>query len=155
MKSRDRPLEISISRDEIVAVPVPHKSLNAWDRRETSIARRSSPQRKTWRTEQQLEPSFCAYQNEWRFHRRLPNCTGKLSVFQLPLKAESDLVRLDRHQIAFLPDKIYRQNVVFPPDNHKIRRRAIGVIRKLDRHVTCVAKHFIIAFPFALDLLCH
>jgi hypothetical protein len=64
-------------------------------------------------------------------------------------------VRIDRHQIAFLRDKIHRQNVVLPPDNHKIRRRAIWVIRKLDRHMPGVTEHFVITFPFAFQLLRH
>ena len=47
------------------------------------------------------------------------------------LRTNPHLVRIDRHQIAFLLDKIYRQNVVLPHDNHKIRRRATGDLLNL------------------------
>src|SRR5882724_1582623 len=158
MKSHDRRLEISISRDGIVAARVPRTFRNASHRRETSIARRSPSLRKMWRAERQcLKPSlsFCAHQNQRRFHLGLSDCARKLSISQPPFETESHLVRINRHQIAFLRDKIYWQNVVLSADNHKIRRGAIRVIRKLDRHMTGVTEHFVIAFPFAFKLLRH
>ena len=45
------------------------------------------------------------------------------------------------------------RRLCFRPTNHKLRRRAIGVIRKLDRHMTRVTKHFVVTFPFAFEFL--
>src|SRR5437762_7085571 len=158
MKSRDRQLEISISRDGIAAAPVPHTSRSASHHRETSIARRSASLRKRWRAKQQSLKSswsFWAHQNQWRLHGTLSNCARKVSISQPPFETESHLVRINRHQIAFLRDKIYWQNVVLPADNHKIRRGTIRVIRELDRHMTGVTEHFVFTFPFAFNFLRH
>src|SRR5262249_8917853 len=106
---------------------------------------------KTQRAKRQfLKPSssFCAFQIERGFNRSLPNRPRKLSVLKPPFEAESNLVRIDRYQIAFLRHKIYWQNVVLPSDNHEVGRRDIRMIRKLDRHMTRVTEHFVITFPF-------
>src|ERR1043166_9461453 len=115
MRSRDRPLEISISRDGTAAVQVPHTYRSAWHRRETLIARRSPSLCKTWRAKRQpmkSSLSFCAHQNQRGLNRGLSNGAGERFISQLSFEAESHLVRINRHQIAFLSDKIYWQNVV-------------------------------------------
>jgi hypothetical protein len=64
----------------------------------------------------------------------------------LPLFASTTWYKLES-----AGDVITQLSVVFPPDNYKLRRRAIGVICKLDRHMTCVIKHFVVTFLFAFE----
>src|SRR5262245_21865392 len=125
-------------------------------RRETLIARQSPRPRKTLLIRPQslrFASSFWAHQDQRGFNRSLLDCTGKFPVSQPSFETECHFVGIDLHQIAFLRDKIYWQNIVFSSDDHKVRGSAARVIGKLDRDMTRVPKHFIVALPFAFEFL--
>src|SRR6266481_6296846 len=97
-----------------------------------------------------------ALHHQWRFSRALSDHAGELSISQPSFEAESNFVRLNRDQIAFLRHKIDREIVVLTPDNHKLHCRAVwSALLKLDRHMPGITLHLVIAFPLAFEFLRH